>query len=79
MFQVSKIKYNLRHFQKIANAKKKLCKNRSRDNILRVPQLWNLVLSYIKMLRLYQHSNRKIGHGIVTVVHVGYAKHALPL
>ena len=34
MFQVCKTSYKLRHFQKIENSKKKLCKNRSRDNIL---------------------------------------------
>ena len=34
MFQVRKINYDLRHFQKIANTKKKLSKNGPRDNIL---------------------------------------------
>ena len=34
MFQVRKINYNLRHFQKFANTKKKLSKNGSRDNNL---------------------------------------------
>ena len=34
MLQVRKINYNLSHFQKIGNTKKKLSKNRSRDNIL---------------------------------------------
>ena len=34
MFQVRKINYNLRHFQKFANTKEKLSKNMSRDNNL---------------------------------------------
>ena len=34
MFQVRKINYDLRHFQKIANTKKKLSKNGPRGNIL---------------------------------------------
>ena len=34
MFQVRKINYNLRHFQKFANTKKKLSKNGSREDKL---------------------------------------------
>ena len=34
MFQVRKINYNLMHFRKFANTKKKLSKNGSRDNNL---------------------------------------------
>ena len=42
MFQVRKINYNLRHFQKIANTKKKLRKNWSRDNTLSCTSIMEL-------------------------------------
>ena len=48
MFQVRKINYNLRHFQKFANTKKNLVKMGLVTITYRVPQLWNLVPKQIK-------------------------------
>ena len=64
IFQVRKINYNLRHFQKIANTKKinkkKLSKNGSRDNILPCTSIMELKFQQrLKILRLHQHSKRK--------------------
>ena len=48
MFQVCKINYNLRHFQKFANTKKNLVKMGLETITYRGPQLWNLVPTEIK-------------------------------
>ena len=48
MFQVRKINYNLRHFQKSANTKKTSVKMGLETITYRAPQLWNLVLTEIK-------------------------------
>ena len=42
MFQVRKINYNLRHFQKLANTKKNSAKMGLETISYRAPQLWNL-------------------------------------
>ena len=42
MFQVRKINYNLRHFQKIANTRKNSVKMGLETISYRAPQLWNL-------------------------------------
>ena len=61
MFQVRKIYYDLRHFQKIANTKKNSVKMGLGTISYRAPQLWNLVPTDIKdlYLCLYQNSKRK--------------------
>ena len=56
---------------------KKLSKNELRDNILPAPQLWNLVPTGIKDASSL--STFKKSYGTVTVAHVGYAKHTLPV
>ena len=48
MFQVHKINYNLRYFQKFANAKKNSVKMGLGTITYRAPQLWNLVSTEIK-------------------------------
>ena len=48
MFQVRKINYDLRHFQKIANTKKNSAKMGLETISYRAPQLWNLVPTDIK-------------------------------
>ena len=48
MFQVRKINYDLRNFQKIANTKKNLVKMGLETISYRVPQLWNLVPTNIE-------------------------------
>ena len=48
MFQVRKINYDLRHFQKIANTKKNSVKMGLETISYRAPQLWNLVPTDIK-------------------------------
>ena len=48
MFQVRKINYDLRHFQKIANTKKNSVKMCLETISYRAPQLWNLVPTDIK-------------------------------
>ena len=48
MFQVRKINYNLRLFQKIANTKKNSVKMGLEIISYRAPQLWNLVPTEIK-------------------------------
>ena len=48
MFQVRKINYNLRHFQKFANTKKNSVKMGLETITYRAPQLWNLVPTEIK-------------------------------
>ena len=48
MFQVRKINYDLRHFQKIANTKKNSTKMGLETISYRAPQLWNLVPTDIK-------------------------------
>ena len=48
MFQVSKINYNIRHFQKIANTKKNSLKMSLETISYCAPQLWNLVPTEIK-------------------------------
>ena len=49
MFQVLKINYNLRHFQKIADTKKSSVKMGLETILYRVPQLWNLVPTEIEI------------------------------
>ena len=56
MFQVRKINYNLRHFQKLANTKKNSVKMGIETITYRGPPLLNLVPTE---LRLYQYSRRK--------------------
>ena len=48
MFQVRKINYNLKHFQKFANTKKNSEKIGLETITYCAPQLWNLVLTEIK-------------------------------
>ena len=48
MFQVSKINYNLRHFQKFTNTKKNSVKMGLETTTYRAPQLWKLVPTEIK-------------------------------
>ena len=48
MFQVRKINFNLRHFQKIANTKKDSVEMGLETISYRAPQLWNLVSTEIK-------------------------------
>ena len=48
MFQVHKINYDLRHFQKIANTKKNSVEMGLETISYRAPQLWNLVPTDIK-------------------------------
>ena len=48
IFQVRKINYNLRHFQKFANTKKNSVKMGLETITYRAPQLWNLVSTEIK-------------------------------
>ena len=48
MFQVRKISYNLRNFQKIANSNKNSVKIALQTISYRTPQLWNLVPTEIK-------------------------------
>ena len=49
MFQVRKLNYDLRHFQKIANTKKNSVKTGLETISFRAPQLWNLVPTDIKV------------------------------
>ena len=48
MFQIPKINYNVRHFQKFANTKKNSVKMGLETITYRAPQLWNLVPTEIK-------------------------------
>ena len=48
MFQVRKINYDLRYFQKIADTKKNSVKVGLETISYRAPQLWNLVPTDIK-------------------------------
>ena len=48
MFQVRKINYNLRHFQKFVNTKKNSVKMGLETITYRAPQLWNLGPAEIK-------------------------------
>ena len=48
MFQVCKINYNLRHFQKFANIKKNSVKMDLDTGTYHVPLLWNIVPTEMK-------------------------------
>ena len=57
-FQVSKINYDLRNFQKIPNTKKNSVKMGLQTISYRAPQLWDLIPNRLKIPLLYQHSKR---------------------
>ena len=50
MFQVHKINYNLRHFQKLQISKKSSVQMGLETISYRAPQLWNLVPTEIKAI-----------------------------
>ena len=70
MFQFHKINYNLGHFQKVEKTFKKLSKNGSSDNISLCASIMELSSNRDKDAQ---------SHSIVSIVHVGYSKHTLPL